>query len=74
MVGKITRILSDKGFGFIWNITEEKYFFFHKETIAKDSPVQFEKLKEGNTVSFEPSTKIVDGIEKGRAENVFYLN
>jgi cold shock CspA family protein len=74
MLGKITRILESKGFGFIWSTIEEKHFFFHRDTISPDSPLTFDKLKVGNTVSFEPSTKIVSGNEKGRAENVIYLN
>ena len=74
MLGKITRILSSKGFGFIWSTMEEKHFFFHRDTVASDSPVPFDKMKVGNTVSFEPSSKIIAGNEKGRAESVTYIN
>jgi cold shock CspA family protein len=74
MLGKITRILESKGFGFIWSVMEEKHFFFHKDTVSPESPIPFDKMKVGNTVSFEPSSKIINGNEKGRAESVVYLN
>jgi len=73
MIGKISRILREKSYGFIWDAMSNEYYFFHKQTVAEDSPIQFEGLKEGHTVSFEPKTRLIDGAEKTRAEEVCYL-
>ena len=49
MEGKITR-LTDRGFGFISIEGEDKELFFHSEELVD---VEFDDLKEGETVSFE---------------------
>ena len=54
--GTISRIM-DKGYGFIKRENEEKDLFFHSTEVQG---VEFNDLKEGETVSFE----IEDG-EKG---------
>lgn len=49
--GKIAR-LTDRGFGFISREGEDKDLFFHSNEL-KD--VQFNDLREGDTVTFEVS-------------------
>jgi len=50
MTGVIKTILADKKFGFITVEGREKDLFFHKEKVVG---VEFESLREGDTVSFE---------------------
>lgn len=71
MLGKITRVLSDKKFGFIQS--EGQYFFYHQQTVSPESPLTFDQLKVGQTVSFEPGFRVIKGEEKGRAENVIFI-
>ena len=47
--GKISR-LTDKGFGFITREGEDKDLFFHSNDLEG---VQYDDLKEGETVTFE---------------------
>ncbi|PIP60765.1 cold-shock protein [Candidatus Uhrbacteria bacterium CG22_combo_CG10-13_8_21_14_all_47_17] len=47
--GKISR-LTDKGFGFITREGENKDLFFHSNDLEG---VQYDDLKEGETVTFE---------------------
>ena len=62
MTGKIARV-TDRGFGFITPEDGQKDVFFH----AKDlNDVEFNDLKEGETVSFD----IVDGPKGPAAANV----
>ena len=72
MLGKVSRILEDKRFGFIRD-SEGNYFFFHQQTVSPDSPLKFDELKVGQEVSFEPSTRVIGGVEKTRAENVCFI-
>jgi len=50
MTGIIKTILGEKKFGFITVEGREKDLFFHKEKVVG---VEFEDLKEGDSVSFE---------------------
>lgn len=49
--GKIAR-LTDRGFGFIKREGADKDLFFHSKELQN---VQFDELKEGDTVQFEVS-------------------
>lgn len=48
--GKIARLISDRGFGFISREGEEKDIFFHSSEL---DGVQYNELKEGDEVQFE---------------------
>ena len=48
--GKITRIVRDRGFGFIQPEGSTQEVFFHKSSLESGS---FEELNEGTTVEFE---------------------
>ena len=50
--GRISKIVSDRGFGFITRDGQEKDLFFHSKELEG---VIFEDLKEGDTVKFEVS-------------------
>jgi len=50
--GRISRIVVDRGFGFITRDGQEKDLFFHSKELEG---VVFEDLKEGDTVTFEVS-------------------
>ncbi len=52
MTGTIKK-LTDRGFGFIAVEGQEKDLFFHSKSLVG---VQFNELKEGDTVSFETET------------------
>ena len=63
MDGKISRVMSDKGFGFITADDGQEYFL-HRSALRDGS--LFEALREGQPVTFDGSRG-----EKGlRAENV----
>lgn len=48
--GKIKRLITDRGFGFIEREGEEKDLFFHSNELVD---VEFNDLKEGDEVQFE---------------------
>jgi cold shock protein len=48
--GKITRIVRDRGFGFIKAEDSSEEIFFHRSALENGS---FEELNEGATVEFE---------------------
>jgi len=50
--GKISRIVADRGFGFISREGQDKDLFFHSKELQG---VAFEELKEGDAVEFEVS-------------------
>lgn len=50
MNGKIKKLVSDKGFGFISNPGMEKDLFFHSKSVVG---VAFDELHEGDEVTFE---------------------
>lgn len=50
MNGKIKKLVSDKGFGFIANPGMEKDLFFHSNSVVDGA---FTDLAEGDEVSFE---------------------
>lgn len=50
--GKISRIMRDRGFGFISREGQDKDLFFHSKELQG---VTFEELKEGDSVQFEVS-------------------
>ncbi|PYR34952.1 MAG: cold-shock protein [Acidobacteria bacterium] len=62
MDGKISRLFSDKGFGFIMGNDGQEYFV-HRSAIRGEV---FEQLREGQPVTFD-ATKGDKGL---RAENV----
>ena len=51
MTGKISRLLTDKGFGFIVGEDGQEYFM-HRSALADRSSV-FELLREGQAVTFD---------------------
>lgn len=61
MTGKIKKLVSDKGFGFI--TSDKKDYFFHRSDLNGEV---FEHLKEGDKVSFESFKR--DG--KDRAKGI----
>jgi CspA family cold shock protein len=63
MNGKISRVLADKGFGFIKGEDSQEYFM-HR-TAVRDGSV-FEQLRDGQPVTFD----IGEGEKGPRAENV----
>lgn len=63
MIGKVKRIVRDKGFGFIQG-TDNVEYFFHKSACKN---IDFEELKEGREVTFEDS----EGQKGPRAEDVY---
>lgn len=48
--GKIVRLISDRGFGFIARENEDKNLFFHSNELQN---MEFNELKEGDLVQFE---------------------
>lgn len=60
--GKIIRLITEKGFGFIKSDSDNTEYFFHQSGIRDD----FHALREGQQVMFEP-TKGPKGL---RAEQV----
>ena len=63
MNGKISKVIADKGFGFITGDDAQEYFM-HRSAV-RDGSI-FETLREGQSVSFDAGQG-----EKGpRAENV----
>lgn len=50
-VGTITRIIRDRGFGFITDSNNQLYFF-HYSSIDPKSKVKFEDLMDGQRVEF----------------------
>jgi len=57
-VGKITKLVRDRGFGFSEDEAGQLYFF-HYSSIDPRTRVKFEDLNEGNSIQFiaEPSEK-----------------
>mgnify|MGYP003575176902 CR=1 FL=1 len=50
--GKIARVLTDKGFGFI-RLEDGKEAFFHKSEIQREPGFQFDMLNAGDEVECE---------------------
>lgn len=48
--GKITRLITDRGFGFIAREGKDKDLFFHSKELQG---VEFNDLREGDQVTFE---------------------
>jgi len=63
MKGKIKRLVTDKGFGFI-KAEDGNEYFFHKSALQN---VQIEGLTEGREVEFE----VGEGAKGPRAEDVY---
>jgi cold shock protein len=61
MSGKVKRLVSDKGFGFVLG-QDGQEFFFHQSACGG----QFDNLREGQAVTFETG----QGPKGPRAENV----
>jgi cold shock protein len=59
--GTITRLLSDKGFGFIRDERGQEYFF-HRSSVRQ---VMFELLREGQHVEFTPEDSTGKGPRAG---------
>ena len=66
MVGKIKKLVSDKGFGFITGEGLEKDLFFHRNSLVG---VNFDELKEGDEVTCETeeSPKGLNAVKVQRA-------
>jgi CspA family cold shock protein len=62
MNGTITRLMTDKGFGFIKG-TDGKEYFFHQSALVG---ARLYQVREGQSVTFEPG----QGPKGPRAENV----
>jgi CspA family cold shock protein len=62
MNGQISRVITDKGFGFITG-DDGKEYFVHRSAIRG---IVFEQLREGQPVTFDPG----QGDKGPRAENV----
>ena len=62
VTGKITRLMTGKGFGFVASGEGDEYFF-HQSAC---NGVQFDDLQEGQSVTFEAG----QGPKGPRAENV----
>lgn len=60
--GKIIRLISDKGFGFIRADSDSKEYFFHQSGMRED----FSRLQEGQAVEFEAT----QGPKGPRAEQI----
>ncbi len=58
--GKVKRLVSDKGFGFVATEDGSEYFF-HQSACT-----QFDSMREGQSVTFEPG----QGPKGPRAENI----
>lgn len=66
MIGRVQKVLQEKGFGFIKGNNQKEYFFHHSALKNK----KFELLREGDEVEFEDSEST-----KGlRAEDVYVNN
>ena len=65
-LGTISRIVSDKGFGFITPCGRGRDLFFHSSGVVDE---QFEQLKEGQAVSFEIEPPKIAG-DRPRAAKV----
>ena len=63
MTGTISKVISDKGFGFIQGEDRQEYFM-HRSAVRNGSV--FEQLREGDGVEFE----VVDSPKGPRAANV----
>lgn len=65
MEGRIERIISNRGFGFIGVEGEEDNVFFHCSNVLEDG---FDELEEGDLVSFDledgPKGKIAVKVHK----------
>jgi len=66
MTGKIAKLITDKGFGFISGEGLEKDLFFHRNSLVG---VKFEELKLGDEVTFETeeSPKGLNAVKVQRA-------
>ena len=64
MTGKIARLMTDKGFGFIRAANSKTEYFFHRSACKN---CRFEDLQEGQEVTFEDS----EGEKGPRAEDVY---
>lgn len=62
--GRIIRLKTDHGFGFIQDIKTGRELFFHKSAVRG---AQFDELREQQAVQFEPG----EGPKGPRAENVY---
>lgn len=63
MNGKVKRLVTDKGFGFILGEDNNEYFF-HSSAVKN---AKFESLQEGDEITFEES----EGAKGLRAEDVY---
>lgn len=66
MKGRVARIVSDRGFGFVKG-SDGKDYFFHRSAVQNAT---FETLRQGDEVEFEDT----DGQKGLRAENVCLQN
>lgn len=54
MQGTISKIIHDRGYGFIYVEGQEGNIFFHRSQISEG--LDFDKLKEGQIVNFDLET------------------
>jgi cold shock protein len=62
LTGKIKRLISDKGFGFV-QATDGTEYFFHQSSCVD---ARFDELREGQTLTFDKG----QGPKGPRAENI----
>lgn len=67
MQGKIKKVISGKGFGFIENEGSDKDIFFHKSNLKG---IDFDELTEGTMVEFE----LQEGQKGQEAVNISVVN
>lgn len=52
IIGKVTKIIKDRGFGFITD-GDGKLYFFHYSALDPRGPVSFEEMNEDCSVEFD---------------------
>ncbi len=67
MQGKIKKVISGKGFGFITSEGSDEDIFFHKSNLKG---IDFDELNEGTMVEFE----LQDGQKGKEAVNISVVN
>jgi cold shock CspA family protein len=64
IVGKVARLMKDRGYGFLRAGTQD--YFFHRSCVREEAGFTFDGLREGDQVEFEEQ----DSPKGPRAENI----